>query len=191
MTLLVLGIVIFFGVHSVRVFADEWRSRQIAARGEQTWKMLYSIASVVGIVVLGWGFAQTRKAPIALWTPPHWTYPITAALVLVSFVLFAAAYVRGNRIKATIGHPQSAGVKTWAFAHLLSNGNLGDVLLFGAFFVWAILAFAAARKRDRIAGTTYPVGPVAKDVTTVVAGVVAWLVFGFWLHAWLFGVRPF
>jgi len=191
MTLLVLGIVIFFGVHSVRVFADEWRSRQIAARGEQTWKMLYSIASVVGIVVLGWGFAQTRKAPIALWTPPHWTYPITAALVLVSFVLFAAAYVRGNRIKARIGHPQSAGVKTWAFAHLLSNGNLGDVLLFGAFFVWAILAFAAARKRDRIAGTTYPVGPVAKDVTTVVAGVVAWLVFGFWLHAWLFGVRPF
>jgi uncharacterized membrane protein len=191
MTLLILGIVIFFGVHSVRIFADEWRSTQIAVRGQQTWKMLYSIASVVGIVLLVWGFAQTRKVPIALWNPPHWTYPITSVLVLVSFVLFAAAYVPGNRIKARIGHPMSAGVKTWAFAHLLSNGNLGDVLLFGPFFVWAIFAFAAARKRDRITDTTYPVGPVSKDVTTVVAGIVAWVVFGFWLHAWLIGVRPF
>jgi uncharacterized membrane protein len=191
MTLLILGIVVFFGVHSVRVFADAWRTRQIAARGERPWKGMYSLASAVGIVMLGWGYAQTRKAPVVLWSPPDWTYPITSALVLVSFVLFAAAYVRGNRIKAKIGHPMAAGVKTWAFAHLLSNGNLGDMLLFGAFFVWSIFAFAAARRRDRVAGTTYPVGPVASDVKTVVAGVVAWLIFGFWLHGWLIGVRPF
>jgi uncharacterized membrane protein len=191
MTLLIVGIVVFFGVHSVRIFADDWRTRQIAARGERSWKGLYSLASVVGIVLLGWGFAQTRKAPIALWHPPEWMFPLTSALVLVSFVLFAATYVRGNRIKAKIGHPMSAGVKTWAFAHLLSNGNLGDVLLFGAFFIWAIFAFAAARRRDRVAGTTYPVGPVSSDVKAIVAGVIAWLVFGLWLHGWLFGVRPF
>lgn len=191
MTLLILGIVVFFGVHSVRVFADDWRTQQIAARGERAWKGLYSLASAVGIVLLGLGFAQTRKAPIALWHPPEWTFPITSALVLVAFVLFAAAYVRGNRIKAKIGHPMSAGVKTWAFAHLLSNGNLGDVLLFGAFFIWSISAFTAARRRDRAAGTTYPVGPVSSDVKAVVAGIVAWIVFAFWLHGWLIGVLPF
>jgi uncharacterized membrane protein len=191
MTLLIIGIVLFFGVHSVRVFADDWRTQQIVARGERPWKGLYSIASAVGIVMVGYGYAQTRKAPIDLWTPPAWTYPITSVLVLVSFVLIAAAYVRGNRVKAKIGHPFTAGVETWAFAHLLSNGRLGDVVLFGTFFVWAIFVFAAARRRDRAAGTTYPVGPVSKDVIAVVAGVVAWGVFGFWLHGLLIGVRPF
>ena len=190
MTLLVAGIVIFFGVHSVRIVADDWRTRQIAARGERAWKGLYSLASAVGIVALGWGYGRTLKAPVAVWNPPAWTHPITSAFVLVAFVLFAAAYVRGNRIKAKIGHPMAAGVKTWAFAHLLSNGSLGDELLFGAFFVWSILAFAAARRRDRAAGTTYAVGPVSSDIKTVAAGIVAWFVFGFWLHGWLFGVRP-
>ena len=191
MPLLIAGIVIFFGTHSVRVFADDWRTRQIAARGERSWKGLYSLASAVGIVALGWGYAQTLKAPVAVWSPPGWTHPITSALVLIAFVLFAAAYVPGTRIKAKIGHPMAAGVKTWAFAHLLSNGNLGDVLLFGAFFIWSIFAFAAARRRDRAAGITYPAGPVSSDIKAVAAGLVAWLVFGFWLHGWLFGVRPF
>lgn len=191
MTVLIIGIVLFFGVHSVRIVADDWRTRQVAARGERAWKGLYSVASLAGIVLLVYGYAQTRKAPIDLWTPPAWTYPITSALVLLSFVLVAAAYVRGNRIKAKIGHPMVAGVKTWAFAHLLSNGRLGDVVFFGAFLVWAVFSFVAAKKRDRAAGTVYPVGPVAKDVITLVAGVVAWVVFAGWLHTWLIGVRPF
>jgi uncharacterized membrane protein len=191
MTFLIVGIVLFFGVHSVRMVADEWRTRQIATRGERAWKGLYTLASAVGIVLLVYGYGQTRKAPVDLWTAPAWTYPITSALMLLSSVLIAAAYVRGNRIKAKIGHPMVVGVKTWAFAHLLSNGRLGDVLLFGAFLVWGVLVFVAARKRDRAAGTVYPVGPVSKDVITVVAGVVAWVVFAAGLHMWLIGVRPF
>jgi uncharacterized membrane protein len=189
MTLLIAGIVIFFGTHSVRIVADEWRTRRIAALGAGTWKAVYSIVSAIGLVMVGWGYAQSRRAPVDLWTPPEWLFPITSALVLVSFVLIAAAYVPGN--KAKVGHPMAAGVKTWAFAHLLSNGRLGDVLLFGAFFVWALFAFRAGRQRDRVAGTVYPVGPASKDVATVAGGIVAWVVFGFWLHGWLIGVKPF
>ena len=191
MALFLLGIIVFFGAHSVRIVADGWRTQQIARHGERLWKGLHSLASLVGIVMLGWGYSLTRKAPVELWNPPAWTRPITSALVLVAFVLFAAAYVRGNRIKAKVGQPFSAGVKTWAFAHLLSNGTLGDVLLFGVFLVWGIFAFVVAQKRDRAAGVVYPVGPVSSDVKTVVAGVVAWVVFGFWLHGPLIGVKPF
>ena len=191
MTLFVIGIIVFFGVHSVRIFADDWRTRQITRLGERPWKGLYSLASLVGIVMLSWGYSLTRKAPIELWHPLPWTRPFTAVLVLLAFVLVAAAYVRGNRIKVKVGQPFSAGVMMWAFAHLLSNGALGDVVLFGAFFVWAIFAFSAAQRRDRAAAVVYPVGPVSKDVITVVAGVVAWAVFGFWLHGVLIGVRPF
>ena len=191
MTLLIVGIVIFFGAHSVRIFADDWRTRQIARLGALPWRGLYSFASAIGIVLVGYGYAQTRKAPIDVWTPPTWLYPVTSALVLVAFVLIAAAYVKGNRIKAKVGQPFAAGVKTWAFAHLLSNGHLGDVILFGVFLAWAIAAYVSAQRRDRAAGVVYPVGPVSADVKTVVAGVVVWAVFGFWLHAVLIGVKPF
>jgi uncharacterized membrane protein len=190
MTLLLLGILMFFSVHSVRIVAEDWRARQIASRGVRTWRGIYSFASAVGIVLVVAGYVRTRRAPIEVWSPPEWTLPITSALVLVAFVLIAAAYVPGNRIKAKVGHPMTAGVKTWAFAHLLSNGTLGDMVLFGAFLVWAIFAFVEARRRDRVAGTTYRVGPPSKDVITVVAGAAAWFVFGFWLHGPLIGVRP-
>lgn len=191
MTLLVLGLVLFLGVHSTRVFADGWRARQITARGERAYKGLYSIASAVGLVLMIWGYGQSRAAPIDLWQPPHLLYPVTSALTLVAFVLVTAAYVRGNRIKAKVGHPMVLGVKVWAFAHLLSNGRLGDVLLFGGFLVWAILSYRAARARDRAAGTVYPVGPRSRDVTTVLTGIVVWGVFAFALHGPLIGVRPF
>jgi len=191
MTLLLLGILIFFSVHSVRIFAEDWRTRQITARGERAWRGIYSLVSVVGVVMIGAGYARMRRAPVEVWTPPDWTLPITSALMLVSFVLIAAAYVRGNRLKAKIGHPMTVGVMAWAIAHLLSNGTLGDILLFGAFLVWAVFAFVEARRRDRVAGTTYPLGPVARDVTMVILGAAAWFVFGFWLHGPLIGVKPF
>lgn len=191
MTVLLIGIVLFLGVHSVRIVADDWRTRQVSRLGARTWKGIYSLASLVGIVMVSVGYAQTRRAPVELWNPPAWLHPITSALVLVAFVLIAAAYVKGNRIKAKVGQPFAAGVKTWAFAHLLSNGRLGDVILFGAFLVWAIAAYVAAQKRDRAAAVIYPIGPVSADVKTVVAGAVVWAVFGFWLHALLIGVRPF
>jgi uncharacterized membrane protein len=191
MTTLIAGLVLFLGAHSVRIFADGWRSAQIARAGAGAWKAIYSIVSLAGFAMIIWGYGQTRLAPVDLWFPPAWTRHAAALLTLPAFVLLAAAYVPGTRIKAAVGHPMVAGVKLWAFAHLLSNGRLGDVVLFGAFLAWAIADFIASRRRDRAAGTRYPAGPVSRDVLAVAIGVVAWAAFAFALHGWLIGVRPF
>jgi uncharacterized membrane protein len=191
MTLLILGLILFLGMHSVRVFADDWRSAQIRRVGPQAWKGIYSVLSVAGFVLLVWGYGEARSAPVVLWTPPTGLRHLAALLTLVTFVLLAAAYVPGTRIKRAVGHPMVAGTKAWALAHLLSNGTLADVLLFGGFLAWAVLLFIASRKRDRKAGTVYTVGPVSRDVLAVMIGVIAWAVFAFWAHAWLIGVRPF
>jgi uncharacterized membrane protein len=191
MTLLVLGLVLFLGVHSVRIVADDWRSAQIARRGEKAWKGLYTLVSIAGFVLIVWGYGQARAEPVVLWQPPLWTRHLASLFVLLAFVLLAAAYVPRNAIKARLHHPMVAGVKLWAFGHLLANGTLADVLLFGGFLVWAVLCFRAARRRDRAAGTAYPRGTAPATALTLVAGVAAWVVFALWLHAWLIGVRPF
>lgn len=191
MTYLILGLLLFLGIHSVRIFADDWRTARIASTGEKPWKRIVSIVSIAGFVLIVWGYGQARLEPVVLYSPPIWTRHLAALLTIPAFVLIVAAYVKGNRIKARIGHPMVAGVKLWAFAHLLANGMLADVILFGSFLVWAILSFIAARRRDRVAGVVYPVGPVSKDVTAIVIGLAAWAVFAFWLHGPLMGVRPF
>jgi len=191
MAMLILGLALFLGAHSVRIFADDWRSAQIARRGEGAYKGIYSLVSAVGLVLIVWGYGQTRIAPVELWSPPVWTRHAASLLMLASFVLIAAVYVPRNRIRAAIGHPMVAGAKLWAFAHLIANGRAGDVVLFGAFLVWAIVDFASSRRRDRVAGRRPPPGTLTGDVITVAVGVVAWVVFAMMLHAWLIGVRPF
>lgn len=191
MTVLVLGLVLFLGVHSVRIVADDWRSRRIAALGEGAWKGLYSLVSLAGLALIVWGFALTRAAPVDLWSPPVWTRHAASLLTLLSFILLVAAYVPRSRIRALVGHPMVAGVKLWAFAHLLSNGRLGDVVLFGAFLAWSVIAFASLRRRDRAAGARRGAGAIANDLTSVVAGTIAWFVFALYLHGPLIGVRPF
>lgn len=191
MTYLILGLVVFLGTHSVRIFAEDWRARTIARMGQNPWKGIYSLISIAGFVLLVWGYGQARQAGGVLYDPPLFMRHVTALFMLISFVLVAAAYVPGNHIKAAIGHPMAAGVKLWAFAHLLSNGSLAAVILFGAFLAWAIVDFIVARKRDRAAGTQYPAGSGARTAATVVAGVAAWAVFAFWAHLWLIGVAPF
>lgn len=190
MSLLVLGLVIFLGVHSTRIFADGWRTATIARIGERPWKGVYALLSIVGFVLLVWGYGQARQLPGLWWQAPRGLRDVTALLMLVSFVLLVAAYVPRNAIRARLHHPMVLAVKVWAFAHLLSNGTPADVLLFGAFLVWAILSFRAARRRDRVAQTVYAAGTTAGTVTTVVVGIVAWAVFAFWAHGLLIGVRP-
>jgi uncharacterized membrane protein len=175
----------------VRIFADGWRTRQLARLGEGKWKGLYSVVSAVGLVLIVWGYGLARAEPTVLWMPPLWTRHVAALLTVPAFILIVAAYVPGNRIKAGLGHPMVAGVKVWAFAHLLANGTLAGVILFGAFLAWAMADFASARRRDRRAGTVYPAGTIARDAVAVIVGLVAWAAFAFYLHGWLIGVRPF
>ena len=191
MTYLIIGLVLFLGIHSVRIFAEQWRTAQIAQRGERSWKGLYSLASAVGLGLIIWGYGQARQQPVVLWASPTWARHVASLLVLISFVLLAAAYVPKNGIRYRVHHPMVLGVKVWAFAHLLANNTLADVLLFGSFLVWAVLNFRAARQRDRVDRVSYSPGTTGGTVKAVLAGVVVWAVFGLWLHGWLFGVRPF
>lgn len=192
MSLLVLGLVLFLGVHSTRIVAGGWRAQQILHLGEQRWKGLYSLVSLIGFVVLIYGYGLARQSPFVLYTPPIWARHVAALLTLPAFVLLAAAYVPGTRIRRAVGgHPMLVGVKTWAVAHLLANGTLHDVVLFGAFLVWAVVDYASCRRRDRAEGRLYVAGPVKRDATALIVGVLAWAAFAFWLHGWLIGVRPF
>ena len=191
MTLLILGLVIFLGVHSTRVFAEGWRTAQLQRWGEKGWKGAYTLASVAGLVLLVWGYSLARQSPVPLWTPVIGLRHLASLLTVFSFILLAAAYVPRNSVKARVGHPMVAGVKLWALAHLLANHTLADLLLFGGFLVWAVLCFRAARARDRAAGRTYPAGTLQGNLITVAAGLVAWAVFAMWLHGPLIGVRPF
>ena len=189
--MLILGLVLFLGVHSVRLVADGWRTRQVARFGRNSWKGLYSLASLAGFVLLVWGFALASRHPVLLWVPPPALRHLDGLFTLAAFVLLAAAYVPGNALKARIGHPMLAAVKLWAFGHLLATGMLHDVLLFGAFLLWATADFMVSRRRDRAAGVVYPAGPVSRTALTVAIGVAAWAVFAFWLHRLIVGVSPF
>lgn len=191
MTVLILGLVVFLGVHSTRIIADGWRTAQLKRHGEGAWKGIYSLLSLAGFGLIIWGFGLARQDPVVLWLAPAGMRHVAALLTLIAFVLLAAAYVPRNAVKASVHHPMVLAVKVWAFAHLLANGKLADLVLFGAFLGWAVVCFIAARKRDRAAGTQYPAGTPGGTAATVVAGAVAWAAFTFWLHAALIGVRPF
>jgi uncharacterized membrane protein len=145
---------------------------------------------LLGFVMLCWGFGLARQQPVLLYVPPMALRHLNALFTLVAFVLIAAAYVPRNHLKAKFGHPMLLGVKAWAFGHLLATGMLRDVVLFGAFLLWAVVLFIVSRRRDRRTGTTYPAGTLAGDAIAVVVGVVAWAVFALWLHLWLIGVNP-
>jgi uncharacterized membrane protein len=190
MAILLLGLVIFLGIHSTRIVADDWRSAQINRRGAQTWKLGYTVVSLAGFALLLWGFGMARHGAPVLWTPPVGLRHLAALLTLIAFVLLAATYVPRNGFKARLHHPMVIAVAFWALAHLLANRTLADLLLFGSFLVWAIASLLAARRRDRVANTRYAAGTMAGTLGAVVAGVLAWAVFAFWLHGLWIGVRP-
>ncbi len=191
MTYLILGLVVFLGLHSTRIVADGWRTAQVQRLGESAWKGIYSLLSIAGFALIVWGFGLARQQPVTLWVAPPAMRHVAALLTLVSFVLLVAAYVPRNAIRARLHHPMLLGVKVWAFAHLLSNGTLADLLLFGAFLAWAVPCYIAAKKRDRAAGRQYPAGTMIATAATVIAGSAAWVAFAFWGHGMLIGVRPF
>ena len=191
MTILILGLAIFLGTHSIRIFADDWRTARRARSGEGAWKVGFSILSLLGFGLTIWGFGLARQTPFVVWAPATAMRHIAALLTLISFILVAAAYVPRNRVKATLHHPMVLGVMVWALAHLLANGTLAAIILFGSFLAWAIFSFAAAVKRDRVAGTQYPAGTMTGTFAVVLVGIAAWATFAFWLHGRWIGVQPF
>jgi uncharacterized membrane protein len=191
MTLLILGLVLFLGVHSVRIFGDGWRTAMRARLGENGWKGAYSVLSLLGFVLICWGFSQARQQPVLLWSPPVWTRHLAALLTLPAFVLLAASQVPGNSIKARLHHPMVLGVKLWALAHLMANGMLHSELVFAAFLLWAVLSFRAARQRDRASSIVYAPGRLGPTLGVVFGGIAVWAGFAFWAHGALIGVRPF
>jgi uncharacterized membrane protein len=191
MAYLLAGLLLFLGVHSLRIFAEGWRAKQIGRIGPLPWKGLVSVLSLAGFVLLVWGWGMARQAPVVLWQPPVGMRHAASLLTLLAFVLLVAAYVPGNAIKARLHHPMVLGVKAWALAHLLSNGNVAHVVLFGAFLAWGVLLFIASRRRDRREATVYAPGRLAPTLVTVVVGVAVWALFAFKLHGMWIGVRPF
>lgn len=201
MVQLAAGLILFLGVHSLRLFAEGWRSRLIARWGEGLWKGIYSLVSLLGLVLIVRGYGEARQMPEILWVSPLWLRHLTVALTLPAFVLVLAAYLPGSVFKVRLGHPMLAGVKIWAFAHLLANGTQADLLLFGSFLVWAVSGFVIHRRRDRLADAARAdtnltgAGQAAilpyATIKVLLIGTVIWLVFAGFLHQLLIGVYPF
>ncbi len=186
MTLLIIGLVLFLGIHSVRIVSDGARDRFIATRGKGAWKGLYALASALGLFCIIWGYGAARGQPVVLWTTVPGMKPIALALLLLAFILIVAAYVPGNGVKARLHHPMVLSVIAWALAHLLLKSTLAGLLLFGSFGVWAALSFRAARQRDAAARVVYAPGRPLATAITVATGAAAWTALSHWGHgAWL------
>jgi len=185
---LLLGIVLFFGMHSASIVALPLRDR-MATSSENTWKVIYALVSLAGIVLMARGYADLRQTPMVLYVPPVWLRHLAALLMLPAFAFFVAPYFPG-RIKTALKHPQLVAVKTWAVAHLLVNGTLADVLLFGSFLIWAVVDRISLKDRvQRPLPGTPESG--ANDVIVIVVGLLLYVAFAFWAHEALFGIRPF
>jgi uncharacterized membrane protein len=190
MLVLGLGLLLFLLTHGVRIYGEDLRSALIDRLGEKGWKGAYSLLSLASLALIIWGFGMARATPVVVWLPPVWTRHLAALLVLLAFILVTASNLPGTRIKARVGHPMVAGVKAWSLAHLLANGLLVDMVLFGTFFAWSIANFIASRRRDRREGVSYPQGTLLADLAAVVIGLIAWALFARFAHQWLFGVSP-
>ncbi|HHZ08664.1 MAG TPA: NnrU family protein [Rhizobiales bacterium] len=185
---LVVGLVIFLGVHSVRIVAPAWREARIAAGGEGAFKGIYSILSAAGLVLIVWGYGKAWENPVILYDPPVWTRHLAALLMLFSFISLAVYALPAGRLKPLLKHPMLLAVKIWALAHLIANGDLASVVLFGAFLLWAAADRVAAKRRG--AGAPKP-GPATMDLAAIALGAVLYLLFVWRLHVWLIGVAPF
>lgn len=186
MLILVIGLVIFFTMHSITLVNDGWRNQVVAKIGIWPWQAGYSLIAAIGFIMIVYGYDQARLSPVVLYTSPYWMHFVTVVLMIPVFPLLLATYLPG-RIRTTVKHPMLAATKLWAFAHLLVNGTLADVLLFGAFLVWAVADRISLKRR-----TAEPVPAVMhsklNDFLVVVIGLAIYVAFLFGVHKWLIGV---
>lgn len=185
MGILILGIVIFLGIHSVRIVAPRWREQRIAAMGKGAWKGVYSLASAVGLALIVWGFYLARQNTYDYYAPPQWLVSVAMGLMALAFMSMMVGNLKPGRLKPALKHPLLLAVKAWALAHLLVNADLASFVLFGSFLGWAVWD----RIDEKWRGTPPPpAGPVSNDIIAVVSGLAIWALFVWKLHEWLFGV---
>ncbi len=188
MGMLIIGLVLFLGIHTVSIVAPQWREGQIARLGEGPWKGIYSVVSAIGFGLLIYGYGAARQSPVVLYTLPTAMRHVALLLMLPVFPLLVAAYMPG-RIKAIAKHPMLLATKLWAAAHLLANGTLADVLLFGGFLVWAVADRISVKRRPPRPIPGAPARPY-NDVIVIVVGLALYALFVLWAHRRLFGVSP-
>lgn len=187
---LILGLVLFIGTHSVRIVADDWRSHVRQSMGAGRYKAIYSVLTVIGFALMVWGYGQARMDSTLLWAAPMGLYHATAGLMLVSMILLMGFHFGRSAISVKVHHPMLWSVVVLCSAHLLVNGRVADLVLFGSLGVWAVLDLISCYWRDVRDGVTYPKATTKATVLNLVSGVVAYGVFAFFLHEPLIGVRP-
>ena len=190
MALLILGIVLFLGIHLIRVVAPGLRTSMIASLGESGWKIAYSVASIVTLVILIYGFGQARDMT-PIWSPPFWMSHITILLMLFAMICLVASLLPAGHIAVRTKHPMVLSVKIWALAHLLSNGDGVAILLFAAFLAWGVILRISLKRRERAGEITLrPFVSAKYDLYAIIIGVIVWALIIWKLHAWIIGVSP-
>ncbi|MBJ7539162.1 NnrU family protein [Marinomonas transparens] len=193
MLILVIGLVIFFSLHSVRMLMPNWRESSMARHGVMRWRMRYGLITLLAGAFIVMGFIQMRASPIWLWFPPIWTYHLAALIMLLSLFFVGSAIVPKTTMKRKLGYPLLIAIKLWAFAHLISNGSLADVMVFGSFLIWSIACFAVYRRRDRKAGVVYDdfdESSIPFNLAAFVFTMLSWFAIVFFLHLAVIGVSP-
>jgi len=186
MSLLIIGLLLFFAAHAISIVNVSWRDRVAARLGTMTWQGLYALVAVAGLWLIIWGYGLARQDPIVLYLPPVWLRHVATLLLIFVFPLLLATYLPG-RIQTAAKHPTLVATKLWALAHLLANGTLADVLLFGSFLVWAVVDRISLKRRTPPQVPALPSSGI-NDVLVIVLGLVLYVAFVFWGHGWLIGV---
>lgn len=190
MTILILGLVIFLGLHSIRIVSESARENAIGRFGEGPWKGIYSLISAIGFVLIVWGFVRARYDATQLWTPLPGARHITMLLMLLALILLASYLFKRSHITAAVHHPMLWSIVLWSAGHLIANGSVADLVLFGAFLVWSVADLVSSYARDRRNGIVYPAPEIRATAGAVVVGLVAYGLLLGGLHLWLFGVSP-
>ncbi|HUT42656.1 MAG TPA: NnrU family protein [Gammaproteobacteria bacterium] len=186
MSLLIIGLILFFATHSISIVNASWRNRVAARIGTLSWQGLYSMAALAGLLLIIWGYGLARQDPVILYLPPAWLRHGAMLLLIFMFPLLLATYLPG-RIQTVTKHPMLVATKLWALAHLLANGNLADVLLFGSFLTWAVIDRISLKRRPVQVVPALPTSRI-NDALAIVLGLALYVVFVFWGHGWLIGV---
>jgi uncharacterized membrane protein len=187
LAIMILGLAVFIGAHGFTTFRTS-RAAAVARLGEGTYKVLYSIVSLIGLVLICWGFARYRATGwIDVWYPPAWTRHVVVTLMWPASICLVAAYIPGD-IKRVLKHPMLVAIKLWAFAHLIANGDLGSIILFGSILAWAVFDRITLKRRSDAGGPPIPLGGRRNDVIAVVVGTILYLALGFLFHPYVIGV---